>query len=102
MCALTALWRWWCACEGAAYKDLKPVVEFMTFNFSLQAIDQVKEASRRHSAHDVGRGSSAEHQEALRPRWSVKGRVVRPQEALCSHSHDGQWMVEWRGDVPTV
>ncbi|CAN0121975.1 unnamed protein product [Ascophyllum nodosum] len=26
---------------GAAYKDLRPVVEFMTFNFSLQAIDQV-------------------------------------------------------------
>lgn len=27
--------------SGAAYKDLRPVVEFMTFNFSLQAIDQV-------------------------------------------------------------
>lgn len=26
---------------GAAYKDLRPVVEFMTFNFSLQAIDQI-------------------------------------------------------------
>lgn len=26
---------------GSAYKDLKPVVEFMTFNFSMQAIDQV-------------------------------------------------------------
>eukprot|EP00611_Tribonema_gayanum_P026317 TRINITY_DN6236_c1_g1_i1.p2 TRINITY_DN6236_c1_g1~~TRINITY_DN6236_c1_g1_i1.p2 ORF type:complete len:383 (-),score=156.68 TRINITY_DN6236_c1_g1_i1:86-1072(-) len=26
---------------GAAYKDLRPVVEFMTFNFSMQAIDQV-------------------------------------------------------------
>lgn len=26
---------------GAAYKDLRPIVEFMTFNFSLQAIDQV-------------------------------------------------------------
>lgn len=26
---------------GAAYKNLKPVVEFMTFNFSMQAIDQI-------------------------------------------------------------
>jgi len=26
---------------GAAYKDLRPVVEFMTWNFSMQAIDQV-------------------------------------------------------------
>lgn len=26
---------------GAAYKDLRPVVEFMTFNFSMQAMDQI-------------------------------------------------------------
>ena len=26
---------------GAAYKDLKPVCEFMTFNFAMQAIDQI-------------------------------------------------------------
>lgn len=26
---------------GAAYKDLRPVIEFMTFNFSMQAIDHV-------------------------------------------------------------
>ena len=26
---------------GAAYKDLRPIVEFMTFNFSMQAIDQI-------------------------------------------------------------
>lgn len=26
---------------GSAYKDLKPIVEFMTMNFSMQAIDQV-------------------------------------------------------------
>jgi pyruvate dehydrogenase E1 component beta subunit len=26
---------------GSSYKDLKPIVEFMTFNFSMQAIDQV-------------------------------------------------------------
>eukprot|EP00616_Rhizochromulina_sp_CCMP1243_P016232 CAMPEP_0118974366 /NCGR_PEP_ID=MMETSP1173-20130426/11212_1 /TAXON_ID=1034831 /ORGANISM="Rhizochromulina marina cf, Strain CCMP1243" /LENGTH=357 /DNA_ID=CAMNT_0006924085 /DNA_START=53 /DNA_END=1126 /DNA_ORIENTATION=- len=26
---------------GAAYKDLKPIIEFMTFNFAMQAIDQI-------------------------------------------------------------
>ena len=26
---------------GAAYKGLRPVVEFMTFNFAMQAIDQI-------------------------------------------------------------
>ena len=26
---------------GSAYKDLKPIVEFMTWNFSMQAIDQI-------------------------------------------------------------
>jgi pyruvate dehydrogenase E1 component beta subunit len=26
---------------GAAYKGVRPIVEFMTFNFSMQAIDQV-------------------------------------------------------------
>lgn len=26
---------------GAAYQGLRPVVEFMTFNFSMQAIDQI-------------------------------------------------------------
>jgi pyruvate dehydrogenase E1 component beta subunit len=28
-------------CVGAAFKGLKPICEFMTFNFSMQAIDQV-------------------------------------------------------------
>ena len=26
---------------GAAYQGLRPIVEFMTFNFSMQAIDQI-------------------------------------------------------------
>ncbi len=30
-------------CTGAAFKGLKPICEFMTFNFSMQAIDQVRE-----------------------------------------------------------
>jgi len=34
---------------GAALKDLKPIVEFMTFNFSMQAIDQVvNSAAKQH------------------------------------------------------
>lgn len=34
---------------GAAYKDLKPIVEFMTINFSMQAIDQiVNSAAKQH------------------------------------------------------
>eukprot|EP00620_Florenciella_sp_RCC1587_P024700 CAMPEP_0182564430 /NCGR_PEP_ID=MMETSP1324-20130603/6382_1 /TAXON_ID=236786 /ORGANISM="Florenciella sp., Strain RCC1587" /LENGTH=396 /DNA_ID=CAMNT_0024777897 /DNA_START=37 /DNA_END=1228 /DNA_ORIENTATION=+ len=32
---------------GASYKDLKPIVEFMTFNFSMQAIDQVVNSSAK-------------------------------------------------------
>ena len=28
-------------CTGAAFKQLRPICEFMTFNFSMQAIDQV-------------------------------------------------------------
>ena len=27
---------------GAAFNNLRPVLEFMTFNFSMQAIDQVR------------------------------------------------------------
>eukprot|EP00904_Undaria_pinnatifida_P006064 jgi/Undpi1/2588/HiC_scaffold_13.g05967.m1 len=41
---------------GAAYKDLRPVVEFMTFNFSLQAIDQIINSAAKQlymSAGDV-------------------------------------------------
>lgn len=41
---------------GASLKDLRPVVEFMTFNFSMQAIDQViNSAAKQHymSAGDL-------------------------------------------------
>lgn len=41
---------------GAAYKDLKPIVEFMTINFSMQAIDQVINSAAKQfymSAGDV-------------------------------------------------
>lgn len=41
---------------GAAYKDLKPIVEFMTFNFSMQAVDQmINSAAKQYymSAGDI-------------------------------------------------
>jgi len=41
---------------GSAYKDLKPVVEFMTFNFSMQAIDQIVNSAAKQfymSAGDI-------------------------------------------------
>merc|ERR1719296_214225 len=34
---------------GAAYKDLRPIVEFMTWNFSMQAIDQVVNSAAQQS-----------------------------------------------------
>ena len=41
--------------SGAAYKDLRPIVEFMTFNFSLQAIDQVgREGGREGGSLPIG------------------------------------------------
>ena len=41
---------------GAAYKDLRPVVEFMTWNFSMQAIDQIVNSAAKQyymSAGDI-------------------------------------------------
>ena len=41
---------------GASYKDLKPICEFMTFNFSMQAIDQVVNSAAKQyymSAGDI-------------------------------------------------
>jgi pyruvate dehydrogenase E1 component beta subunit len=41
---------------GSAYKDLKPIVEFMTFNFSMQAVDQmINSAAKQYymSAGDI-------------------------------------------------
>ncbi|GMH72978.1 hypothetical protein TrVE_jg3988 [Triparma verrucosa] len=41
---------------GSAYKDLKPIVEFMTFNFSMQAIDQIVNSAAKQyymSAGDI-------------------------------------------------
>lgn len=42
---------------GAAFAGLRPIVEFMTFNFSMQAIDQIVNSAAKHhymSAGQVG------------------------------------------------
>lgn len=43
---------------GAAFQGLKPVVEFMTFNFSMQAIDQIINSSAKHQYMSAGTISS--------------------------------------------
>ena len=42
-------------CTGAAYKDLKPVCEFMTFNFAMQAIDQIVNSAAKQAYMSNGR-----------------------------------------------
>lgn len=39
---------------GAAMQGLKPIVEFMTFNFSMQAIDQVINSAAKHFYMSAG------------------------------------------------
>lgn len=39
---------------GAAFQGLRPVVEFMTFNFSMQAIDQIVNSAAKHHYMSAG------------------------------------------------
>jgi pyruvate dehydrogenase E1 component beta subunit len=39
---------------GAAMQGLKPIVEFMTFNFSMQAIDQIVNSAAKHQYMSAG------------------------------------------------
>ncbi|CAN0280452.1 unnamed protein product, partial [Hapterophycus canaliculatus] len=66
---------------GAAYKDLRPVVEFMTFNFSLQAIDQILNSAAKQLYMSAGdcpvpvvfrgpNGAAAGVGEEIPPCWS--------------------------------
>ena len=83
---------------GAAYKDLKPIVEFMTFNFSMQAIDHVVNSAAKQyymSAGDiacpivfrgpngVASGVAAQHSQCFAAWYgSVPGlKVVSPWNA---------------------
>jgi len=80
---------------GASYKDLRPVVEFMTWNFSMQAIDQVINSAAKQyymSAGDIAcpivfrgpngnaAGTSAQHSQCFAAWYSsVPGlKVVAP------------------------
>lgn len=80
---------------GAAYKDLRPIVEFMTWNFSMQAIDQVVNSAAKQyymSAGDIAvpivfrgpngnaAGTSAQHSQCFAAWYSsVPGlKVVSP------------------------
>ena len=80
---------------GSAYKDLRPVVEFMTWNFSMQAIDQIVNSAAKQyymSAGDIAcpivfrgpngnaAGTAAQHSQCFAA-WfsSVPGlKVVAP------------------------
>ncbi|EJK70442.1 hypothetical protein THAOC_08200 [Thalassiosira oceanica] len=80
---------------GSAYKDLRPIVEFMTWNFSMQAIDQVINSAAKQyymSAGDIAcpivfrgpngnaAGTSAQHSQCFAAWYSsVPGlKVVSP------------------------
>lgn len=39
---------------GAAFAGLRPIVEFMTFNFSMQAIDQIVNSAAKHHYMSAG------------------------------------------------
>ena len=83
---------------GAAYKNLRPVVEFMTINFSMQAIDQVVNSAAKQfymSAGDLAcpivfrgpngfsAGTAAQHSQCFAAWYSsVPGlKVVSPYSA---------------------
>ena len=83
---------------GAAYKDLKPIVEFMTMNFSMQAIDQIVNSAAKQfymSAGDIAcpivfrgpngfsAGTAAQHSQCFGAWYSsVPGlKVVSPYSA---------------------
>ena len=62
---------------GAAYTGLRPVVEFMTFNFSMQAIDHViNSAAKMHYM------SGAQIKAPLRPRRKTICALTPPRRPL--------------------
>lgn len=80
---------------GSAYKDLRPIVEFMTWNFSMQAIDQIVNSAAKQyymSAGDIAcpivfrgpngnaAGTAAQHSQCFAAWYSsVPGlKVVAP------------------------
>lgn len=101
---------------GSAYKDLKPIVEFMTWNFSMQAIDQVVNSAAKQfymSAGDVAcpivfrgpngfsAGTAAQHSQCFAAWYaSVPGlKVVSPYS---SEDHKGLTKAAIRDPNPVV
>ena len=83
---------------GAAMQGLKPIVEFMTFNFSLQAIDQIINSAAKHhymssgqikvpivfrGANGAAAGVAAQHSQCFAAWYSsVPGlKVVAPYDS---------------------
>ena len=63
---------------GAAFAGLRPIVEFMTWNFAMQAIDQIIN-SRRQAALYVGRaGACADRVPRAQRRGRARRRAAQP------------------------
>ena len=78
---------------GAAMSGLKPICEFMTFNFSMQAIDQVRRALA--SAHGAGVG-------AQRGRDAVAADAPLGVVQVVNSAGKTHYMSGGRGTVPIV
>ena len=101
---------------GAAYKDLRPIVEFMTFNFSMQAIDQIVNSAAKQfymsagttpvpivfrGPNGVAAGVGAQHSQCFAAWYgSVPGlKVVAPYSAADAR---GLMKAAIRDDNPVV
>merc|ERR1711957_429252 len=101
---------------GSAYKDLRPIVEFMTFNFSMQALDQVVNSAAKQYYMSAGEiacpivfrgpngaasGVAAQHSQCFAAWYSsVPGlKVVAPYSA---EDHRGLLKASIRDDNPVV
>lgn len=106
---------------GAAFQGLRPIVEFMTFNFSMQAIDQIVNSAAKHhymssgavtcpivfrGANGAAAGVAAQHSQCFAAWYSSVpglkvGRVaglaaVRAAVALLEHTGVGVGGAGWR------
>lgn len=73
---------------GAAFQGLKPIVEFMTFNFSLQAIDHIINSAAKHHYMSAGQISCP---------IVFRGPNGAAAGVAAQHSQDFQ---AWYGSVP--
>ena len=77
---------------GAAFGGLKPIVEFMTFNFAMQAIDQIINSAAK--THYMSGGqmtlpdrlprSQRRRRARRRPALAVLRELVRPRVRACA------------------